>query len=269
MVKKLFKHELLSYARLLFPIYGILLMISVFTRATQLFESDSTIYHIICASSWIFFVIAIVVAIVLTTVFIIVRFYKNLFSGEGYLTLTLPFTPSQHIRVKLLTAVLVEFVTGLLVLLSILIVTEWDVLNEIGKALTYLIDHIPQKWQDHLPLFVIEILILLVVSIFSNYLMYYTCISVGQLSKKNRVLAAVGVYFIIYFIYQAIGTAFGIAMAFLTETPLLDNITTFCENHPIGAIHIGFTVTLVIELAVTAAYYLITRHILCNKLNLE
>ena len=49
------------------------------------------------------------------------RFYKNLLSGEGYLTFTLPFSATQHIVCKLLCGVLVIVIDFIAVIASLLI----------------------------------------------------------------------------------------------------------------------------------------------------
>ena len=84
MVKKLFKHEILSYARIMPIVYVILITIAFASRIIQIFESDTTVYNIISTFSFITYGISIVAAIVFNFIFVIVRFYKNMFSGEGY-----------------------------------------------------------------------------------------------------------------------------------------------------------------------------------------
>ena len=43
--------------------------------------------------------------------------------------------------------------------------------------------------------YIIEVLLLILVAIICGYLLIYACISIGQLARKNKILAAVGVYF--------------------------------------------------------------------------
>ena len=53
----------------------------------------------------------------------VIRFYKNLFTKEGYLTFTLPVTSTQHILVKSTTAVLVQIVSIIAIMLSFYVFT--------------------------------------------------------------------------------------------------------------------------------------------------
>ena len=72
----------------------------------------------------IFFVlyfIYIIALFVMTSVFIVMHFYKTMVSDQGYLTNTLPVKMSTLINAKLLSAVLWEIIAGVLFILSIFI----------------------------------------------------------------------------------------------------------------------------------------------------
>ena len=88
MVKKLFKHEFLSYARAMGIVYGILLTIAAATRIISFFESDTDAYAIIRFFSDATYFVSAAAAIGFAFVMGIVRFYKNMFTAEGYLTHT-------------------------------------------------------------------------------------------------------------------------------------------------------------------------------------
>lgn len=57
----------------------------------------------------------------MTSVFIVMHFYKTMVSDQGYLTNTLPVKMSTLINAKLLSAVLWEIIAGVLFILSIFI----------------------------------------------------------------------------------------------------------------------------------------------------
>ena len=100
MVKKLIKHEFIAYSRSLLPIELALIGIAIVLRFIQFFENQTTGYSILFGSAIFAFCAAIVVCLVMTFIVAIQRYYKNLFKSEGYLTLTLPVTHSQHIFTK-------------------------------------------------------------------------------------------------------------------------------------------------------------------------
>ena len=111
MVKKLFKHEMHAVWRLMIPIWCVLCGVSILGRFIQLFEQESVAYNIINGSAIFFYVVSLGACVVCPFVFAVTRFHRNLFSGEGYLSFTLPVTNHQHILVKLAVAVITQVVT--------------------------------------------------------------------------------------------------------------------------------------------------------------
>ncbi|MBR7133058.1 MAG: hypothetical protein IKD04_05945 [Clostridia bacterium] len=269
MVKKLFKHEILAYLRVWLPTQAVLLGIALLGRVIQLFETDTTVYSIVSGSSTITYSIAIVVSIGLTFIFGIVRFYKNLFTNEGYLSFTLPVTPSQHIIVKALTALLFQVATALIAILSLTIITAGEMLTELTKAAVYLLNILKQVVGNHLYLYLAEIIIALNILVLTAFLFYYTCISIGQLFKKNRVLAAVGVYFGFYLAEQIIGTIFIIIITVFRDKLPIEQIMNAIEAHPRAAAHIIICGIMLIALIGAAIYFIVVKTIIKNRLNLE
>lgn len=269
MVKKLYKHEFLAWLRVLPIVYIITLSVAAVHRIIQFFENDTVYYGIISGSAIFVYVIALLACAFTPIIFGITRFYKNLFTGEGYLTFTLPVTPGNHLWVKALTAVAFGILSTLVGLLSVVIITAGDVLVEIWKAAEYLLKMIPQEYAGHLLGYGGEFLALLLVSGFGTYMLYYTCICIGQLSRKNRVLAAVGVYFAFYMISQVFSTVLGIVMAILEETGALESIYLWVERNALETVHIVLGGSVVISLVWSLVYWLICHTIIRKKLNLE
>lgn len=269
MVRKLYKHEFKAWLRVMSVIFGITLAIAAVFRIIQIFESDSIYYNIIEGSAIFMYVIALLVCLAAPTVFGVVRFYRNLFTGEGYLSFTLPVTPANHLGVKVTTAVTFSFMSVLVCIASGMIVTFGEVFTEICKAADYLIKLIPEDISGHLIGYCVEFLIFLVVALFVEYLFLDTCICIGQLFRKNRVLAAVGVYFGFYVLTQILGTVFGVVMVVLEETGMLDGLYVMIGAHPRETIHIAFCGMIVLYAFLALVYYLICHRIIHKKLNLE
>ncbi len=266
MVKKLYKHEAEAYLRVWVPMQLILLGVALLARLIQLFESNTTAYDIINGSSIFAFVLALLVSVGMTFVFSIVRFYKNLFTGEGYLTFTLPVTPTQHILVKLFTAVAFQVATVAVALLATSVITAGDVFTEIMKAIAYLWKMVHRELGTHLPFYVAEAAVLLVIAVFHGLLLFYGCMAIGQLTNKNRVLLAVGVYFGYYFATQILGTVF---LSIGANTELFSVIEDFFIYHAKEAVHWALCGVTVWYAALGVVYAFIARHILQHKLNLE
>ena len=269
MVKKLFKHEINAYLRIMLPVYICLMGVAILGRFIQIFEADTTIYSVINGSSIFAYVVAVLICFGFSTFFSITRFYKNLFTGEGYLTFTLPATPTQHLWVKLLTSMLFGFASFIVVLISLMAITAGDAFDEGVKALIYIAKIYIPKIGFHIWLYLLEAVILLILTASFGYLLYYTCISIGQLSKKNRVLCAVGVYIGYYFITQILGTIFMVVITFLASTPFMKAIAQFAVNHTYAFIHIILCILIVLTAVMALVCFAITRHIMTKKLNLE
>ena len=269
MVKKLYKHEILAWLRVLTIVYGIVLTIAALHRVIQCFENESIPYAIIIGSATFMYVIGLVGCIVTPFIFGIVRFHKNLFSGEGYLTLTLPVTTSAHLLVKVSTAVLFSFISVLVCLLSVVIISMGDVLSEICKAISYILSQIPKEASGHVALYCAEILLILLVQATTEYLLYDTCLCIGQLFRKNRILAAIGVYFAFYAASQILGTVFSVILILVEPIALLESILLFLQKHPYGFFHITLCSIAVLTAVLGFVFYLICHRIIDKKLNLE
>ena len=273
MVRKLLKYEWAHFIKTILPMELILLGIALLTRFVQFFEADTTVYKIISVSSIVIFCIACAVCIIMTFVININRFYRNLYSPEGYLSFTLPVTVDQHIFAKLTTAVLTTLLSAVSVIAAVAVTTAGDVLTELLKAAGYLFGRIVDLagWQTLI--IALELILLIAAIIASGYLLFYACATLGQTAKKRRVLAAFGFYFLYYVIKQAFGTFFIIVFSIVSETDwfvkVVDWVFDAFRNHPFISIHISIWIAMLFTALLGCVYYLINRFVMKNKLNLE
>ena len=265
MVKKLFKHEVFALWRLMAPIWGVLFGVSILGRFIQLFEQDTMAYNIVSGSAIFFYFVSLMACLVCPFVFAITRFYRNLFKGEGYLTLTLPVTTDQHILVKLTVAVVTELATLLVAAVSVLLITFGDLAIEIGKAIGYIFKQMSQIMGAHMPLYILEAIVGVVVLFALETLLFYVCICIGQQSKKNRVLAAVGAYFGIYVIQQILGTIMLLIGIRIDWEPL----AIWVSEHQFATIHIVMCGAIVLMALIGGLFYWISRRQMVYRLNLE
>lgn len=267
MVRKLIKYDFTSYMRLLLPVQLILLGIAALNRIVQLFENSSDTYNIFFNSSIVLYVISISVLMVLTLVVSIVRFYQGMYSSEGYLSHTLPVTPTQHIFSKLLTSVLFYLGSFLAIFLSFMIVTLGEVNIELFKAAGYLIGKLGEVIHGHIVLFALESILLILGSVVASTLCMYFCISVGQLAKKRKILAAFGVYFGLYCFGQVVATVIIVIVSALSFQ-FMEEFAEWVSQHMVAFLHIVFCGGIVLESIMSLIYFLITRFIMSKKLNL-
>ncbi len=269
MVKKLFKHEFLAYARIMSVILVILLTVATAGRVIQFFENDSIPYSIVSTLSFITYGFSLVAAAIFSFAFAVVRFYRNLFTAEGYLSFTLPVTSSQHIWVKSLTALCFEVITWIVMILSLCIITSGEMLKEIYLALAYIFDKLYAFAGFHTVLFVVEALAAILVAALCSMLLYYTFISIGQLFKKNRILAAVGAYFVYYIISQVVSSVFSISFSMLLPLDVSEKIGRFVALHPLATAHTILCGSMLLNAVFVLIFFSVIRAIITKKLNLE
>ncbi len=269
MVNKLFKHEMYAYLRTILPMHLVLFGIAILGRLIQLFDDNSTAYEIVFTSSVVVFSVGVVVCFLLTFILGIRRFYLNLFSSEGYLSFTLPVTQTQHIFVKNIVAVISQIASLIMIIISTCVITFGDVCNEIFKAIGYLFKRLYIEYNFHATLYIIEFLLAFIVAFATCYMLFYACIALGQRAKKNRVAAAVGVYFIYYFIVQVLSTIVIVIVNKFWRELRLDDLFEYLSEHTTLTIHLVLLVILVASALLGLLYYTITKKTITNKLNLE
>ncbi len=270
MVKKLFKHEFLAMGRLTLPVLAGILGVGTLTRLIYVFESDNVFFNIVGVSAFIMLFMGILAGGVLCTVFGITRFYKNLFCSEGYLSFTLPVTATQHLIVKLVTAVSCSLATLLTGVLSVMIAFSGDALVEIFKAIGYLFGNFAAYYgMGNSILYIIEFALLLIVAEIFSFLLFYFCLTVGQTARKARIGKAIGVFFIIYGITQVLSTILIALTIALEDTPLMLSIVRFLLDEPAAFMHTTNCIVLAVYCVISVVFFFVCRHIMTKKLNVE
>ncbi len=114
MVGKLLKHELIALFRVLGFIAVAVFGFAVLGRIVIAINSETVFGFLLI----LFYLFAIMTLIVAAFVLGISQFYKSLFTGSGYMTLSLPATADQIIWAKLLSSVIAMFFASAVSLLS-------------------------------------------------------------------------------------------------------------------------------------------------------
>ncbi len=271
MVKKLFKHEFIYYFRTFALFLPIVLVIGVMARVFRFFEDfDSALVDIAIFSSALMLFVACYALVMLSVVVAVVRFYKNMYSAEGYLTFTLPVNNAQHIFVKLLTAICCQAICVLTVVIAALIALSGEPLSDLAQLLSIgFAEFYEELGIANFIAFTFDIIVIILLSVVGNMLLYYACITVGQTAKKNRILMAVGAYFIYYVATQVIATILVMVITVFGMTGMFDGIVNWLDNHITVAMHLALGTSIVIYAAMAVAFWYVTQWIMTKKLNLE
>ena len=271
MVKKLLKQEYKYYSRILVFVLPILLFFGICMRIIQLVHFEHIVYYLMVFGAVALLAISSAAAILIVNILGVVRYYKNLYSSEGYLTFTLPVTHHQIIISKLIAHCIVNFITILAVLIAWIIgFMDFSFMGEIVDAFSIFF----QQNEALSPIInlifiLIEIILICLVSGVSTPLLYYACISIGQTAKKNRILLAIGVYYIYTIIVQVISTVFSVVFSLLSVSGVLDSLLIRISENPFPAIHIFMSLIIIGSALLGGIYYYINYRMMNTRLNLE
>lgn len=273
MVGKMIKYDFMSFFRLLFPVQLIVIGIAVLNRIIQIFERETSTYSTVFISSIVLLVIACVVALVMSYVIGIVRFYQGLYSNEGYLSHSLPVTSAQHIWSKLIVSLLFECGTLLAIFIAANVAVIGEVGSEVYKAAGYLAKEFFAEVHFNGVLYGLEWLLILLAAMASSLLMMYFCISIGQLVNRKKILLAFGVLFGLYMLGQILATILIIVGPLLLQNPgfeaFLQGIVDWAAANRIAALHIGSLLVLFGQAVLGFVYFLVTERIMTKRLNLS
>lgn len=263
MLAKLMKHELKATARLLIPMDIILLCISMinhFTFQVGIQEGAPGLIVDFLINIQVLFSIAI---LMVTVIFMITRFYKNLLSDEGYLMFTLPVKVHQLITSKLIITLFWILIGFIVLFLSwgIVVFKPGD-MGLIIDAIQRLLLQLQLSFGNSWIFIAVEFIILALLGLVFNILLVYVSIAIGQLFTKHKIIASFISYGILYTIIQWGMLAILSGLSFIlynnTNFSTIATVPQVIFPVAIGAVLIGCIV-----------FYLATNYIFQKKLNLE
>ncbi len=252
MVRKLLKHEFMYYIRTIGLFIPWVLLLGIVTTVIGELPANQAVKIIYILAVFVMTICSSLLGVAATAVGVL-RFYKNLFTAEGYLTLTLPVKHSQHIFVKTVGFVVTSAVCSLVSNLSM----------TLAGSPPYLNVYWPEGASTvHKAFWTIELALIVAAVLIACPLMYYACIAIGQTAKKNRIVKAIFTYFgfsFAIYILVIIGAIF--FAAFEESESSLEEL--YAGTHEI------LVLILLVALLLCFVFYRITLNIMKKKLNLE
>ena len=208
------------------------------------------------------------------TIYIAIRFYRNLYTDEGYLMHTLPVTPRQLILAKLLVAALWVFVLSMLALWAICCILLFGLpamaLVDMPVVISSLMEYFPQIFGMGPVAFLLFYVVLSLVSAFSSVLIAYAAVSLGQLFTKHKVMASVLCYIGFTMLIQTISTL--LMTPSLTRLVLSKDMVNTASAMPayFGAYMREILLISMAGSAICAVIsYILTEYIMRRQLNLD
>lgn len=184
-------------------------------------------------------------------VFLMLRYYRGFYGGEGYLIHMLPTTAGNLLWAKLLAAVLWQLVVWLSVAVSLLLLTAGTEFAQIVLQVCGIVweNAAEQLAGGIFAVLLFELAVLIPLSAVSGFLMVYAAISLGQRMRENRVLGAVAAY---------IGLSFGVSAVFGVFNSVTSSVALQLAEAAPGLVFvllIGIQVVLVLAECVGAFFF--------------
>lgn len=261
MLSKLIKYDLKAVSPVLLAIHGAVLILSLlghFFMSLLHIRPFDTIFSSVYTVTLLTAIGAVALA---TIIYLGMRYHRNLYTDEGYLTNTLPVTANCHVLSKYLCGVLWTFLDAAVILLSVFILLN-DQLSEFFQAVS---TNIPGT------LFLLTIATV-VLELFISCLSVYCAVAIGNLFHGHRVMGCIGGYILLYLINQVIGLILVIPL-FTNET--IRNAETADATSPevlyevsqiLGRILI---LSLILSIIIGIIYYIVCVKLLDKKLEMD
>lgn len=297
MLGKLFSYDMKALSRILFPVHcaalalGVVGMLVAFwwnayadTHSMYLplasseggwfaepkLNPDYQLIQTVCNAVTVLCWIAILCTTIATFIVPIHRFYSNLLTDEGHLTLTLPVSASQIVTAKALAALLwividVAVITacGILTLLGVAGLEEFEaVINVVGSVYGILggaFETITDQGVFYLP-YQLKGLLFILLGFWSSVMIAYLAFTLGGRAQRRKVLAGIlwylGISWGASLVSSVVSSFVGIALGQGSDT--LFFVTMFR-----AALNASF-VMAVVEIV---AAFLLTRYMLARKVD--
>lgn len=268
MLKKLFKYDFEASCRIFLLLHGIIMLISglgklIFTLIPDALDSFPLVsiliptYVLLCFGLYLGF-----------RIYLIVRFYRSMFSNEGYLYHTLPVKPHQLLLSKLLCSTLLTLLSDAVLILCALVLLAGDPMRVLMEQRDLIASTTQMFFNASPGDCVLFAALYLPFSYFYMYSAYFAAVSLGQvLLQKHRVLGAFVSYLIFHMVLEVLTVIplfvflFSSGFATATAAPAPDLLAAFYR----------FTYFLTFGIAIVGSvvFFFVSHYIMKKKLNLE
>lgn len=285
MLGKLIKYENRNVKKALLPLaLGIILVsilgtimlkISLFT--SENFEPGSVIATVLLTGSSLmlgFSILAIISAIFVAFFLIYQRYYRSMFTDEGYLTFTLPVKPNQILFSKILVGVIWAIITAISTFIGITIFvlfgTSTDFIN------TAVIDEILSVFKTafnmglvsgiDVAVFITEFVITILLQTIASFTLVFLSLTIGcQIAKKHKIIASIVFFFLISAIASTIESSIEVALMITSfkDIMLIETLNSVSDFYWIMIPSIIFSAVM------SVVYFVINNFIISKKLNIE
>ena len=246
-------------------IHCLVILFAVLTKITMGLTGDLDSDSIIAFIMLMLSMIVIGSAAIFTMVFVGYRFYKSVFTDQGYLTNTLPVTQRQIITAKGIVGVIWLVINFVIIAAAIMfMVISRDNFGDICLTLREVIDGLMAQGMS---LTFVLTLTSLIISPFATVLQLYFCVAVGNLFTGHKVLGAIAAYAATYTVQQIIGLMILLGSGFQMVVSTVENTQNSVAYF--DTMNVTMVASLMVTIIFTVVFYLGTNYIMTKKLNLQ
>ena len=272
------KYEWKSMNKILFSLNLLIILLTIIgccILSTDLFDKKEAFPLALLLA--LIYALSLMTFSCVTLVYVYVRFYKNLFTAEGYLMHTLPVTGSQLFHSKLTTGFFFVSLNSVLTLLSTMVLGFAAGYHaEANSNADELLAFFSEGEMESLTfanifgyspvIFISLILLMLLTSSLASLLMGYVSILLGQLVEKYRLAASIGFYLAIYLVNQTLSSVVILLpnMQFLISSAEDTSLTITCNFF-----RTLLPACIISQLAASVLLYIASLLLIRRRVNLE
>lgn len=265
MLGKYMKHEFQETGKLMIPLNLVILaytLIGAIMLGSRLFISPPMIILGVC--SLVLYILSLFAIFIVAYVYFTVRFYKTMYTSQGYLTHTLPLSTMGIINTKVLVSSCWMILTVAVTTLSVIALVASAIGSEWGEIA---FSDFSLYTGFSLTGFFAWYVLLLILGCVEQILMIYASLAIGQLVRQYRVLASIGTYIVFHMVLQIIN----VVILFVTQLFSV-NIAFVSYQTDVVSSHFyerSFAISTIESTLLCILFYVLCYWLTNKKLNLE
>ncbi len=276
MLTKLIKHEWKAVWKVPTALLVFLLLITLvggISFLSPLWQAGADEIQPLAIIVLVFYYLSLIGVSLAISIYLAIRFYKNLYTDEGYLMHTLPVTKRQLILSKALVCSIWTILTSAATLFSILVLVAmaFGSLTPYGSDFQTEIRDIIISFETEtgyrFSMIMLSFILMLIVSCISAVFMIYGSISFGQLFRKHKIMGSILSYIGIYMVLQMVASF--AALPLTTRAIIAAETTENPAYFTFSVLQGTILITVFTSIALGIILYFITEYIMKKKLNLE
>jgi len=128
------------------------------------------------------------------TIYLVVHYYKSLYTSQGYLSFTLPATITEVVSSRIIVSCIWSILSSISIIISTISALFIVMIGNIDSSI---LTELQTELYNEFGAFENTIIATILVSAISSIMMYIFCISIGQLWSKHKILGAVLCYIVL------------------------------------------------------------------------